>query len=155
MSDMKKIGIMSVATLLVLVLISCAASCSIEPIIYHTYEGPIFPLSSVSGVEGIVVERIMELDFSSYEHTVPGETMVPFNEARKTYVNDIYVLNNTTSEDITVEAVYPFVYSLDEKKEWIPEIRMDGAVVETRMAFGRPISEQKEMYMNASDVCVI
>lgn len=54
--------------------------------------------------------------------------MVPFNEARKTYVNDIYVLNNTTAEDVTVEAVYPFVYSLDEKKEWMPEIRIDGTL---------------------------
>ena len=93
MGDMKKIGITSVVTLLVLVLVSSAVSCSIEPIIYHTYQGPIFPLTAVAGAKGVAVERMMELDFTSYEDTVPGETMVPFNEARKTYVNDIYVLN--------------------------------------------------------------
>ncbi|MBQ8038282.1 MAG: hypothetical protein IJ274_00155 [Lachnospiraceae bacterium] len=151
MGDMKKIGITSVVTLLVLVLVSSAVSCSIEPIIYHTYQGPIFPLTAVAGAKGVAVERMMELDFTSYEDTVPGETMVPFNEARKTSVNDIYVLNNTTAEDITVEAVYPFVYALDGKKEWMPEIRVDGTEIETCMALGRPVWDQTWEYMDESE----
>ena len=119
MKDIKKFGIV-IATIFVISFLGLwVFAGSIEYVVYHAYEGPIFPLTAATDTEGLIVERIMELDFTPYEDTVPRETMVPFNEARKTDVNDIYVLNNTTGEDITVEMVYPFVYTLNEKKEWI------------------------------------
>ena len=89
MKDIRKFGIRIACVFVISFLGLMALGGAIEPIIYHAYEGPIFPLTAATDVEGISVERVVELDFSSYENTVPGETMVPFNEARKTYVNDI------------------------------------------------------------------
>lgn len=151
MKDIKKFGIV-IATIFVISFLGLwVFAGSIEYVVYHAYEGPIFPLTAATDTEGLIVERIMELDFTPYEDTVPRETMVPFNEARKTDVNDIYVLNNTTGEDITVEMVYPFVYTLNEKKEWIPEIRIDGTVIETQMALGRPVSDMVDQYRGESE----
>ena len=151
MKDIKKFGIVIATVFVISFLGLWAFVSSIEYVVYHAYEGPIFPLTVATDTEGITVERIMGLDFTSYEDTVPGETMVPFNEARKMDVNDIYVLNNTTAEDITVKLVYPFVYSLDKKKEWIPEIRIDGTVVEMQMALGRPVSDAVDEYKGRSE----
>lgn len=154
MKDIKKFGTY-IATIFVISFLGLMAfSSAIEPIVYYAYEGPVFPLTAGSEAEGLAVERIMELDFSTYENTVPGETMVPFNEARKTDVNDIYVLNNATAEDITVEMVYPFVYSLNQKKEWIPQIRIDGTVVETQIVLGRPVSDMVDVYRGESEEAV-
>lgn len=123
------------------VLVLGLSACVTKTIIFKTYQGPIFALTSGSDIKGIAMERNMELDFSSYENTTPGEASYPFNESRKVYVNDEYVLTNVSAEAITFEAVYPFAGTLSDKKEWIPEICVNGKVVDSQIVLGSLVEE--------------
>jgi len=151
MKDIKKYGVGIATALIIMVLGLAASSCQMDMIVYHAYQGPIFLLTAVSDTAGIVVERDVELDFSSYENTVPGESMVPFNESRKVYVEDGYVLTNTIAEDITLEVVYPFVAALSDKKAWVPEVWVNDALTDTKIALGRPVDECVEEYKMESE----
>ena len=151
MKDIKKYGVGIATALIIMILGLSASSCQMDMIVYHAYQGPIFSLTAVSDTAGIVVERDVELDFSSYENTVPGESMVPFNESRKVHVEDGYVLTNTTAEDITLEVVYPFVGALSDKKEWVPEVWVNDALTDTKIALGRPVDECVEEYKMESE----
>lgn len=70
---------------------------------YSIYNGPILPLSSISGGEQLEVERDVTLDFGIY-----GEELKHYYDEERVRVTDLYTLTNPTAEDITVELSWGF-----------------------------------------------
>ena len=115
---------------------------------YMSYAGPVFPLSSVSDVSGIEVTRHMDWDFSPYKSNVITEQMhpdIPENTETYTYdkyrtesiVSDQYILTNPTNTDITLSLVYPFAAKFSDLLDLMPEISVDGTIVETEFSAGK------------------
>lgn len=115
---------------------------------YMSYAGPVFPLSSVSDVSGIEVTRHTDWDFSPYKSNVITEQMhpdIPENTETYTYdkyrtesiVSDQYILTNPTNTDITLSLVYPFAAKFSDSLDLMPEISVDGTIVETEFSAGK------------------
>lgn len=76
--------------------------------VFDSYAGPVFPLTTVEGGDGLTVERAITYDFEGW---MAGD----FN--RRYYglpVTDSYTLTNPTGEDKTVTLLYPFAADLFE-----------------------------------------
>lgn len=115
---------------------------------YMSYAGPVFPLSSVSDVKEIEITRHTDWDFSPYKSNVITEQMhpdIPGNTETYTYdryrtesiVSDQYVLTNPTDTDITLSLVYPFAAMFSDSLDLMPEISVDGTIVETEFTAGK------------------
>lgn len=85
------------------------------------YDGPVLPLTL--SAQGITAER--DVAFS-----LEGES------AGSALVTDSYVLTNTTGEDITCTAYYPFAGSLYSFDEAAPDVAVDGEIMQTRTIVG-------------------
>ena len=89
---------------------------------FHSYVGPILPLTALTGGEGLIAEREVTLDLSSGLYTAA--------------VTDRYVLTNPTGEDVSAELLYPVISSLYELYELAPAVTVDGAAPETELLVG-------------------
>ena len=67
-----------------------------ESSVFMSYAGPVFPLTALEAAEGIEAQRNISFDF-------------PADYRCKIIVTDAYTLANTTDQDITITAVYPYV----------------------------------------------
>lgn len=96
---------------------------------YSYYQGPILPMTSVSGAEGITVQRQVELDFSVFSQAQES-ILDPLCVA----VEDAYVLQNPTPEPKRVVLAYPFEGQMTDEARFIPAIRVNGTPVEAEFA---------------------
>lgn len=97
---------------------------------YDAYMGPVMPLNLMTAVDGLTAERDVTYDFGCY-----GERSHEIVRIH-TDVTDSYTITNTTDEDMTVEAVYPFKARLNDKERIVPRIAVGGESVKTALTVG-------------------
>lgn len=97
-----------------------------EPGTYNMYAGPVMPLSSLSGGEGVEVSRNVTLDFGACQK--PSD----FLEVNRVGITDAYILTNPSREDITMELVFSFQNQLAGS---VPVITTDGVPVDGEILF--------------------
>ncbi len=109
---------------------------------YMSYAGPAFPLTALEDTKGLVFEREINFDFSpyydhqeSYENS-EGETVYYDSWNNDAIISDNYSVTNTTEEDITFTAVYPFAGNISTPVTRIPQITVDGKQVEAELKIG-------------------
>ncbi|MBR6657231.1 MAG: hypothetical protein IKL18_03570 [Oscillospiraceae bacterium] len=109
---------------------------------YMSYAGPAFPLAATEDTAGLEFERSINFDFSpyytyneSYENG-NGETVYYDAWKNDAMISDNYTVYNTTGEDITFTAVYPFAGNISTALSRIPQITVDGKEVETELKIG-------------------
>ena len=116
--------------LCILLLAICLTGClKTKAIIYEDYQGPILPLSAANDVDGIIVERNVVVNYSSYSY----ET----DDTRIVKIADQNILKNTTDKDITVELAYGYAAAYSAKWTVIPKVVIDNMVAESQVVIGR------------------
>lgn len=96
-----------------------------EGVSFLCYEGPVFPLETAETAAGLTAERETTWDFDREDDRA---------RRRGAAVTDAYVLRNSTGEDITVTALYPFAGSFyDVSVTGLPEVTVDGEAAETAL----------------------
>ena len=109
---------------------------------YMSYAGPAFPLAAIENTEGLLFEREINFDFSPYYtyqesyESGKGETVYYDSWDNDAIIHDNYTVTNTTDEDITFKAVYPFAGNINTPVSRIPQITVDGKQVETELKIG-------------------
>lgn len=92
-----------------------------ESSVFMSYAGPVFPLTTLEAAEGIQAERNISFDFSA-------------DRWNYITVQDAYTLTNTTDQDITITAVYPYVSSIQTDSK--PTFTVNGAETDTDLFTG-------------------
>lgn len=89
---------------------------------YDAYAGPVLPLGTLESSEGIEAVRRLDISFAAFG----GEDDWPPEAA----ISDSYVLTNTTDDDISLTAVYPYAATCRELEEegLVPELYIDGTL---------------------------
>ena len=97
---------------------------------FMSYAGPVLPLSTLEDSGWMTAERTVTWDFA------PGA--YPDGEPRQwgAEVTDAYVLRNSTEEDRTVTALYPFTGNFSELADTLPAVAVDGETVEADLYAG-------------------
>lgn len=101
-----------------------------EGTVFMSYAGPVFPLTAEDAPEGLTAERTLTWDFA------PGAYAGGEPRQWGAQVADAYVLSNSTEEDISVTALYPFAGSFDALAQIRPSVTVDGAEAETALYAG-------------------
>ncbi len=96
--------------------------------IYDSYAGPVFPLTILEEVSGLSAERTVTWDFSPNTSVADTGVYTP-----SLNVTDEYLLTNSTEEDITVTAVYPYAGTFDTPPL---VLTVDGTETESELNFG-------------------
>ena len=101
-----------------------------DGITFMYYAGPVFPLTTREDPAALTAERTVTWDFA------PGTNR--HGEVRQwgARVTDAYVLRNSTEEDVTVTALYPFAGTLDNAALTRPGVTVDGQPAETVLYAG-------------------
>ncbi len=88
---------------------------------YMSYAGPVLPLTALENCHGIEVERLIDISFAAYSK----EGLYPPSAA----ISDSYILTNSSTEDISLTAVYPYAASYREAAHegLVPELYIDGS----------------------------
>jgi hypothetical protein len=89
---------------------------------FMSYAGPVFPLTTAEGGDGLTAEREISISFDG-DGSLAEQT-------------DCYTLTNTTGEEITKTFLYPYVSSLTSWYQQQPTLTVDGTAVETDVLFG-------------------
>lgn len=116
-------------------------SGSSSDLVYMNYEGPILPMTLSKENSNITAERNVDFDFSpykSYEESFDdgnGETYTYTQYDTEAIVTDSYLLTNSSAEDITVTAYYPFAGTLSNSEKY-PVITVNGETAESTLNFG-------------------
>lgn len=130
---------------------------------FMSYAGPVFPLTTLAGADGLTVARDITLDFQPWVPTWLSneeeassrtdltekerqEVLTDYNEwypeggrwqsSSDILVTDAYTLTNTTDEDQTAAFLYPFVSSLRYLDARLPALTLDGEALETELRIG-------------------
>ena len=92
--------------------------------VFMSYGGPVFPLGVLEEDVDLTAERavIWDLAPGAYRDGEPRQWGAA--------VTDGYILSNSTGEDITVNALYPFTGSLQNLAERMPAVTVDGTEAE-------------------------
>jgi len=96
---------------------------------FNFYRGPVLPMTSLNGAEGMEVRRNVDFDFApyrdskQYSHTGTGTAEI----------TDTYCMTNTTGESRMLELVYGFQGSFIDHPEEFPTIRVDGGIVQPEL----------------------
>lgn len=98
--------------------------------VFASYAGPAFPLTAEEAPEGLTAERALAWDFA------PGAYADGEPRQWGAQVTDAYILSNSTEEDITLAALYPFAGSFDALAQIRPSVTVDGAEAETALCAG-------------------
>lgn len=93
---------------------------------FDRYAGPVLPMTSLNGAEGVEVSRNVDFDFSPYGNGVEYSNLGKGAAA----ITDSYDLTNTTGEDMTVELVYGFQGQFIDQAEEFPSISVNGASIQ-------------------------
>ncbi len=96
-----------------------------EPRSFLLYEGPVLPLTLRDDQEDISAERSVTLDFAGWD--MDGTELL---------IRDSYTLQNTSGEDRTVRALYPFIGRFYEVSRRRPVLTLDGVELETTLLAG-------------------
>lgn len=92
---------------------------------FNHYAGPVLPMTSLNGAEGVEVQRNVNFDFSPYEK--PGDYATLSKGAAG--ITDTYILTNTTGENRTLELVYGFQGQFIDYAEEFPTITVNGETI--------------------------
>lgn len=98
---------------------------------YMSYAGPVFPLTTVEGGEGLTAERTVTYDF---QHWMDGTFQRPYGGLP---TRDTYILTNPTGEDREVTLLYPFVSNLYALSDDLPELTADGETLNADLLTGQ------------------
>ena len=101
-----------------------------EEFIFMSYAGPVFPLTTVEGGEGLTAERAVTYDF---QHWMDG-TIRPYGGLP---TRDTYILTNPTGEDREVTLLYPFVSNLYALSDDLPALTADGEGLNAELLTGQ------------------
>lgn len=108
------------------------------------YSGPVLPMTSLNGAEGVEVSRNVNFDFSPYQtpntyhHGVKGAAEI----------TDTYVLTNTTDETKTLDLAYAFQGSFNDQPGEFPTITVDGVVIQPQLC--PSIDPDKQIYYSGN-----
>ncbi len=98
---------------------------------YDDYAGPIMPLTTVSGGEGVTAQRYVDFDFSTY-----GEIYDPsIFDPSEVLITDTYQLTNETGEDKALSLAWPYVILTGKERGFFPTITADGQEVQPEIYF--------------------
>ncbi len=92
---------------------------------YDSYQGPVLPLTSISGGEALEVQRQVTFDFAPYQE--PSASSIKPNSV---LVTDEYILSNPTDSAVTATLAYPFEGQFIDERDLIPTITVDGVQTE-------------------------
>lgn len=106
---------------------------------YMSYEGPVFPLSTLDSDDRIAAERELTFDFSSSLNGYVGDCAV----------SDRYTLVNTSDDEIKATLIYPITGTLIEPR--LPAVTVDGLKVKPELACGMYIGSFADENGNAGD----
>lgn len=95
---------------------------------FMSYDGPIFPLTTMDDTEGIDVTRTVNFDFSPYRKSSTDRVN------KKAIIHDEYQLTNSTDEDKTITFVYPYVSTLVEERK--TKISVNDDQIDTKLYIG-------------------
>lgn len=98
---------------------------------YMSYAGPVFPLTTVEGGEGLTAERTVTYDF---QHWMDGTFQWPYGGLP---TRDTYILTNPTGEDQEVTLLYPFVSNLYALSNDLPALTADGEPLDAELLAGQ------------------
>lgn len=96
---------------------------------FDRYAGPVMPMTSLGGAEGIEVTRSVDFDFSPY---VSGGDYSNLGRGGAK-ITDAYRLTNTNPEAVTTTLVYGFQGQFIDEPEEFPVITVDGNVIEPQL----------------------
>lgn len=92
---------------------------------FNSYRGPVLPMTSLNGSEGVDVKRNVDFDFSPYQNYKDYSNLGKGAAG----ITDTYVLTNTTGETKTLELVYGFQGQFIDHPEEFPTITVDGVEI--------------------------
>lgn len=92
---------------------------------FNSYRGPVLPMTSLNGAEGVDVKRNVDFDFSPYQNYKDYSNLGKGAAG----ITDTYVLTNTTGETKTLELVYGFQGQFIDHPEEFPTITVDGVEI--------------------------
>lgn len=95
---------------------------------YSHYIGPVLPMTSLSGSEQVEVTRNVNFDFLPYAEREEYDM-----DAGSAIITDNYQLTNTTNEAVTMELVYGFEGQFIDDLAEIPQITVNGEVLEAEI----------------------
>lgn len=99
--------------------------------VFDIYAGPVFPLTTVEGGEGLTAERTITYDFKGW---MAGDPDHPYYGLP---VTDSYALTNPTVEDKTVTLLYPFAAYPYELERYQPTLTIDGIEADAALLTGK------------------
>lgn len=97
---------------------------------FMSYAGPVFPLTTVEGGEGLTAQREITYDFQGW---MAGDPDRPYYGLP---VTDSYILTNPTGEDRDVTLLYPFASSLYGLFSNLPALTADGVELDANVLAG-------------------
>lgn len=110
------------------------------------YAGPVLPLNVVGDTEGITSSRQIGYDFAN-------------DSLRSASIQDKYLITNTTSKDKTFTIEYPYISSINESKEYTPELILNNSTLEPDLLIGAYCGGFEGVYgsdgMNAMDATTL
>lgn len=109
---------------------------------FNSYRGPVLPMTTLNGAEGVDVTRNVNFDFSPYQGTANYSTLAKGAAG----ITDTYVLTNTTTEPRRLELVYGFQGQFIDHPEEFPAITVDGASIQAKLY---PSIDPEELVWNA------
>ncbi len=92
------------------------------------YQGPILPMTSISGGEVLEVQRHVDFDFAPYRE--PVEHPLSSNSV---LVRDRYLLHNPTEQAVKAILAYPFEGQFIDDRDLIPTLTLDGKPLEAEL----------------------
>lgn len=95
---------------------------------FMSYDGPIFPLTTMDDTEGIEVIRAVNFDFAPYRKSTTDRVN------KKAVVHDEYQLTNSTDEDKMITFIYPYVSTLAEERK--TKISVNDDQIDTTLYIG-------------------
>ncbi len=98
---------------------------------YDAYAGPILPLTTVSGGEGITTQRHVDFDCSTYDETYVRSTI----DSSEVIVTDTYQLTNSTAEEKRLTLAYPYELRTGRERGFFPTITVEGQEVQPELYF--------------------
>lgn len=96
---------------------------------FNSYTGPVLPMTSLNGAEGVEVTRAVDFDFSPYS----GGKSYTHRAKGAAEITDTYILSNTTRETRQLHLVYAFQGSFVDEPEEFPTITVDGAEIQPKL----------------------
>ena len=111
---------------------------------FQSYRGPVLPMTSLNGTEGVDVDRNVDFDFAPYRDSNDYSTLGKGAAG----ITDTYILTNTTGETKTLELVYGFQGQFIDHPEEFPAITVDGRTIQPDLY---PSADTEELVWNAQN----